>query len=284
MERLHHIVADSICKRNVSIKIVYSPPTQEIDILADETRLMQVLMNLTSNALNYTSQGSISIRVEESDDYISFSVSDTGCGIAKEFQQKVFDRFYRTGALRDSKHGGTGLGLTICQSLVEMMGGSIWLSSELNVGTKVGFTIPNIKAAYKQVHVKIMTTTTPVFSDFSAMVVEDDKNSQEYLKELLKPLQFKDLVFIDNGIDAIELATKGSFDVILMDIQIPGINGIESAQHIKKIKPEIAIIAQTAFAMQNDRETCIASGFDEYITKPIKPQELTDALVKVLKI
>jgi len=284
LERLYDIVSDSVKKRNIPIEIKYTPLAQELMVFTDETRLMQVLMNLTGNAVNFTAKGLVSFTVEIDGNNLLFMVTDTGCGIENELQQKVFDRFFRTEALRDSRHGGTGLGLTICKSLVEMMGGNIWLESEVNVGTRVFFTIPFDKVLSRQIPVESLKSVPPEFSEFSVLVVEDDKNSMEYLKELLKTFNFGKVVYSDNGIEAVDLAKTHSFDAILMDLQIPGINGLEATRIIKHYKPSTVIIAQTAFAMQNDRETCINAGCDEYITKPLKPGELISALIKTLKV
>lgn len=283
IERIKDIITETHEKIKNGIELRFNLPDHQLEIVTDETRLMQVLVNLSTNAMNFTQEGYVEIGVTHSDKEVLFFVKDTGIGIAPELHEKVFERFYRTGQITTGRHGGTGLGLTICRSLIEMMGGKIWLESKPGQGTQVYFTLPYVKAAISDSTTNTMTSPKTDFANYSILVVEDDENSLEYLLTLLKYYGFKKVVAAIDGNSAVEKALSESFDVILMDIQLPDISGLEATQLIKQTKPEMMIIAQTAFAMQNDKARCIRAGCNDYITKPVKPEELMVTLSHSLR-
>ena len=255
-------------------------------LLCDSFRLKQVLLNLLSNALKFTFAGSIEFGYEiPNNATIQFYVKDSGIGISPEQQQIIFDRFRQADDSATRQFGGTGLGLAITKKLVELMGGRIWVESTPNIGSKFMFTLPLIipDLGNKQPLEKIVPSNlSKSYLGKTALIVEDNEANFIYLQELLKPTGLK-IIRALNGKEAVDcMSHKANIDIILMDIQLPEMDGFEATQRIKKIKPAVPIIAQTAYALADERAKALDAGCDYYLAKPISADALLYLLNQVL--
>jgi PAS domain S-box-containing protein len=255
----------------------------------DPHRINQVVNNLISNAIKFTEQGEVTLKIREinktkNDVELKFSISDTGIGISKENIGKLFKSFSQVDGSFTRKVGGTGLGLAISKQLTEMMGGELSVESTEGVGSTFFFTLrfeigeKIVESNLPQIPIKDVTVS------HSILVVEDDQVNQIVIKRILENKGYKVCV-ASNGYEAIEMSRKGKFDLILMDIQMPEMDGIEATNQIRKLggkAKHVPIIALTAYALQGDREKFLKNSMDEYITKPINADELFQVIEKVL--
>ncbi|NOU19663.1 MAG: DUF4154 domain-containing protein [Bacteroidales bacterium] len=286
LETLHRFYNEQIVieKKENDLKFIYSPDrsVQPLIIKIDPARIKQVLTNLLSNALKFTDNGVIEFGYKVHKDEIEFFVTDTGIGIPKQFHNDIFQRFRKIKQSDDRLYSGTGLGLVISKSLVELHGGRMWFESSPQQGTGFFFTIPLI---YGDAKIEEPSPKKRIlsFDDKTVLICEDDNNSMEFLKRILSKLNFNIIAACD-GVEAIEMFKNNpDIDVVLLDIQMPRLNGYDTLAEIRKISTrKIPIIAQTAFAMTHEIEKIINSGFDDYISKPIVVENLVDILSKRL--
>jgi PAS domain S-box-containing protein len=252
---------------------------EENRIITDTGRLRQVLSNLIGNAFKFTSQGSISIgcnMIEKN--LLQFNVKDTGIGIPPEKQSIIFDRFRQADEIFSQQFGGTGLGLSISKGLVELLGGKIWVDSKPGQGSNFCFTIPYNHDSKDHVLIKEKRETTYQWEKKKILLVEDDEFNTEYVKEALKRtgVQIVPVVF---GREAIELARKdNTFNLVLLDIRLPDIEGFDVAKKIREFRPKLPIIAQTAYASENYKKRCAQVGCVDYLAKPIRQEDLLEAI------
>ena len=252
-------------------------------VLVDDFRLAQILNNLVNNAIKFTSKGSVRFGYERVDQYLRFFVFDTGKGIPKEYHTVVFERFRQVDEGQKESVGGNGLGLSICKSLVELMGGKIWLKSEVDVGSEFYFTIPYDPLINFQEEKDGTDYSTINLSGKTILLAEDDDSSSFLFDSLLKPANVN-IVFAKNGIEVMEQFLSGiKIDLILMDIKMPMMNGLEATREIRKFNKTVPIIAQTAFAMAEDKENAISAGCNYFIAKPINQTEFFSILSQVFK-
>jgi CheY-like chemotaxis protein len=246
-------------------------------IKSDRTKLRQVFENLLSNAVKFTPSGKIFIRHYERDGFIHFEVADTGIGIQPELQTAVFERFRQVESSYTKQYGGTGLGLAITKAYVEKLGGSISVSSELGKGSTFSFEIPYLPAVPADKKKEHLVSTGTLKGDMTILVVEDEEINWLYLHEILKS-KVKTLHAV-NGKEAIDMVNSNpDIDLILMDVKLPDINGLELTKIIKSINSKIRIIAQTAYALTGDREKVIEAGCSAYISKPVHRDELLNLI------
>ena len=275
----------SMGKQDIAIRC--NMPTEEIVFKTDPFRLRQILTNLISNAIKYTEKGSVTIEFNiKSDRFIEFSVEDTGLGMTKEEMNVIFSKFQRTSISEEKNISGTGLGLTISKNLVELLGGQMWVTSIPGEGTRFWFNLPFTRifdtSIISQSYKENEGNKYYNWKGRTILVAEDDDNSFIYLKEILIRTNVG-IVHAVNGKEAIEaVKLTGSIDLILMDIQMPIMDGYSAAKEIKKIRPGVPIIAQTAYAMDGDKEKSILAGCDDYLTKPIDPAKLLDKISQFL--
>ncbi|GEM_PF-1356214 len=253
-------------------------------ISADQTKIKQVLSNLVNNAIKFTDKGTIEIGCQVEAGYLQFYVKDQGIGIAPENHQYIFERFRQVEGANTNSMAGTGLGLAISKSLIEMMGGIIWVESELGKGATFRFTIPMVVTPVALAE-ESKASNTDGYMDLTGktiLIAEDEQTNRLYLQSLLERTRVR-VVEAQNGLEAVA-AIKASLpiDLILMDIKMPLMDGEQAARKIKSINPTIPIIAQTAYALPDEQEKIMASGFDGYITKPINPIELFRQVMKYL--
>lgn len=261
--------------------------SQQSRILVDETKLIQVLSNLIGNAIKFTEKGSIGFGCKMISDTLKFWVSDTGIGIPAEFHTLIFDRFRQVKPDSTKLYGGNGLGLAISKAYIQLMGGNLWVESKPGNGSSFYFTIPfnpatpqaKANIASKANHISEQNTPTRTI-----LLAEDEWSNFILIETFLKTGNFN-IVHVTNGFDAIEEFRKNpAIDLVLMDIKMPKMNGYEATKIMKSEKPELPVIAITAYALAGDREKAIEAGCDDYIPKPIKKGDLIALVEKHLKM
>jgi len=240
----------------------------------DRFRLKQILANLLSNAFKYTDEGAVAFGFREQKKQLVFFVRDTGIGMSEEEAKLVFERFWKVKERKGRLYSGTGLGLAISQNLAELLGGSIGLESERDVGSEFIFTIP-LKKQKAKIHKEIQdqTITEYKWNKYVILIVEDDPSNYAYLKGVLSPTRAK-LKWVKNGREAIDLFQKEQVDLVLMDIKLPVIDGIEALRTMKQENKNLPIIAITAYAMAGEKNKYLLMGFDGYYSKPVNASEL----------
>jgi signal transduction histidine kinase/CheY-like chemotaxis protein len=268
-------------RQKTNIKLNYNLPDGDYIIYSDPYRLKQVISNLLNNAVKFTSSGTIELSCQKKHGELIFSLSDTGTGIPDDDQKRVFERFTSFN-YQGMNTEGTGIGLSIVSKIVEVLHGRIWLKSRVGEGTCFYFTIPYVtsKTVSNPLNESQMMNESNISEGRKrVLVVEDDKTSFLLLKEILKNMNLEIHHEID-GKGAIEfILANPEPHLILMDIKLPFVDGNKALAEIKKIHPDIPVIAQTAYALLGDKEKAISIGFDDYITKPLDPKKLKE-LVK----
>ena len=258
-------------------------------IVGDVMRLGQVLVNLLGNAVKFTSKGEVSLTVKgipgnDGSDQIAFAVRDTGPGISPEHHQRIFDSFSQVDASTSRKHGGTGLGLAISKSLAEQMGGSLTVESEPGKGATFYFAIP----AQVVLEPAVLTRRKPAAQDvmfkdmpaLSIIVAEDNAVNREVAMAFLARLGYR-ADTAANGLELLAALTRTAYDVVLMDVQMPEMDGSEATRRVRQDWPaggQPRIIAMTAAAFPEDRARCLQGGMDDYISKPVNLAELAAVL------
>ena len=259
-------------------------------VVADSLRLKQVISNLVSNAIKFTDQGHVNFKAEivETDDKkqsIEFSVVDTGVGVSEENLNKIFNAFLQADKSTARNFGGTGLGLTICKELVKLMGGELKVQSEPNQGSRFYFTLE-----FAISHSGLKTIEKPSW-DFDpkgkhVLLVEDNKVNQLLMKAVLSKLQVN-YELAENGLEAIEMCKQQPYDLILMDINMPVMGGVEAFQNIQELMQSGAIaktvvVALTANALAGDKQSYMQMGMHDCLTKPLDIKELKRILATLL--
>ncbi len=257
----------------------------DADIMMDEVRLRQILTNLITNAIKFTERGHILVSyTADSQDGLKFAVEDTGIGIPENMQSKIFERFMQVELGSNKTYGGTGLGLAIASRLLELMGGNISVSSKPAEGTTFYFSLPYLPVLKRSQPVikKNEQKADGTWKGHRVMVAEDDPTSIELFDNIFKGKGLQPL-FARNGIEALELFhSTPEIKLIFLDIRLPGKDGITVLKEIRKHNTEIPVIAQTAFAMEEDRNKFINLGFDDYLSKPVSLIQLYGILSKFL--
>lgn len=257
-------------------------------ITSDPTRLRQILTNLLSNAVKFTERGSIDLLItsqamNEGKCRLHFAVEDTGIGIPQDRMDKIFRSFSQADMSTTRKYGGTGLGLAISKRLVDIMGGKIWAESIENAGSIFHFSLPvdvyrdrlpKPKEAQSQSKGKAHV-------DMRILLAEDNAVNQKVMLQMLKNLGYRADVAAD-GLKVLKALELQPYDLVLMDIQMPGMDGFETTREIRKCWPNgPVIIALTAYALEGDRERCLDAGMDDYLSKPVKLDRLVDVLSNI---
>jgi PAS domain S-box-containing protein len=277
-------------QKEIDIKLEKGENDEKAIVKTDKTRLEQILSYLLNNAVKYTQEGMIRfgyvIEQGASEQHLKFYIQDTGVGIPESKQDVIFERFRQSDDSKTREYGGTGLGLSISKGLVEIMGGVIWLNSVPAEGTTFYFSLPYKKSQEinnSQSQNKNTQYMNYNWSGKTILIVEDDPLSSKFLEAILEDSGAQILLAKD-GKEAIDIAKKHeSLDMILMDIQLPGMNGNEATIEIRKIRENIPVIAQTAHAMPEDKKKSLEAGCDDYITKPINMDLLLDKIESVFK-
>ncbi len=283
LEYLHEQFWLKAREQNTSLELKVSLPEAEIELIADETKLIQVLANLIDNALKFTHKGSVTFGYKIRENELEFFVQDSGIGIAPELHHEIFKRFHQVESTNTRKFGGSGLGLSISKAYVELMGGRIWVSSELNKGSVFYFTIPYNTASKDEVPITkaIPDSESDLKNRRTLLIAEDEELNFNLLKEQLSGLNVN-ILRANNGVEAVELCRTRVVDLILMDIKMPLMDGFMATRKIREFLPDIPIIAQTAYNTEADKELAYASGCTSFISKPLKKDVVLSAINEYL--
>ena len=276
--------------KNNNVHYEYDP-TLPNEVMGDSLKISQILINLISNSIKFTENGDIWVRVKNAEKsankvVVHFEVEDTGDGISKKKQNTIFESFSQGSLQINRKYGGTGLGLSIVKNLLELMGSKIFLESKLGEGSKFWFNI-SYDIAESETNIvdpKNMEVVldNDIFENKSVMIVEDNKINQMITKKILEKKKMSCTV-VDNGMDAIKHAKEQDFDVILMDIHMPGISGIEATKKIRDFNRTVPIIALTAITIEENLEDFYKAGFNEFIPKPFNAEDFFEKINRVLR-
>jgi len=258
-------------------------------LIGDEIKLFQILNNLIDNAIKFTEKGDILITLDvEKEENLSIllkiSVADTGIGIPKDKYDVIFENFIQIENYLTKKYKGSGLGLSIVKNFIQLLNGTITVESELNQGSVFSMLIPLKKCNMNES--KTNFSEEYFFYNKKILIAEDNETNQILLQRYLERVNIFDVDIVDNGEDAIKLFKKNSYNLILMDIQMPIIDGIEASlfirQYEKQTNKKTPIIAVTAYAMSGDKEKFLKYGIDDYISKPINKYDFFTLLKKYI--
>jgi PAS domain S-box-containing protein len=270
-------------KEGVSMRLNWNWPLNELAIYTDPFRLKQILINLLSNAVKFTETGEIVLGIEEHPAGVYFYVKDSGIGIREEKQKLIFDRFMQGHETKTKIYGGTGLGLAISKNLTEILGGTIGVDSVSGEGATFWFILPRNEVPLKyEAALRAPSNTLRSWDDKKILIAEDDHSNYYFLFESLKDTGVE-ILWSKDGEETMEMFREHSdLNLVLMDINMPLINGYECTRLIKKERPGLPVIAQTAYAMSGEREISREAGCDDYLAKPIKVSELLDTLSRYI--
>ncbi len=272
-------------RKNINLVYKTALTDSKDKIITDETKLTQVISNLLSNALKFIKEGSVQFGYIVRDNFLEFYVKDTGIGISEEMHDKIFERFRQVESTLNRDYEGSGLGLSISKAYVELLGGEIWLSSKLNVGSEFYFTIPFIKSQSNELQSDVSSLSiSELKRPVTILVTEDEDTNFLLLERFLSGINVES-IRAKNGLEAIEICKKNErISLVLMDLKMPQMDGYEATVRIKKIRPELPIIAQTAYARDTDKIKAFESGCSDFISKPYKKEELISIIREHLKL
>lgn len=270
-------IENSVCMRmNSEARLTFVPGKKNCCIHMDRNRLSQVLINLLNNAVKFTPAGEITFGYEIRGEELYFYVKDTGCGIPKEKLEHIFERFVKL----DSFVQGTGLGLSICQSIIDTMKGKMGVESEVGKGSKFWFTVPYEPAEMETAKEESVVLSKIDKEKITILIAEDDESNYRLFKSILQ----KDyqLIHAWDGVEAVKLFQEFRPHIILMDINMPNMNGYEATREIRKLSESVPIIAVTAYAYTSDKQKVMESGFNGYMSKPLHAGKLRDEIIATL--
>ena len=247
-------------------------------ISGDPSKIRQVLDNLLTNAMKFTAKGEITFGYDLVGDKLHFFVADTGIGIAPEYREAVFNRFWQVETGLARQYGGTGLGLSISRAFVRKMGGDIQFESVAGKGSRFLFDLPYSPSNEKQRSLHPESKNHDNLFGKNILVVEDEEYNFEFIRILLTRLNLN-ILHAWNGTEALQLFSDNpEIDMVLMDFKLPDIPGQEVTRKVLGIKRELPVVATTAYAMAGDREKALQAGCVDYLSKPINPKELESVL------
>lgn len=283
IEYIYKFFKPEMEQKGIQFSIKNALPAEEAVIKTDREKIYAVLTNLVKNAAKFTPAGSIEAGYEKKGETLEFYVKDTGIGIPEDKQNIIFDRFVQAHAGDKRAFQGAGLGLSISKAYVEMLGGSIRVESKEGRGSVFYFTIPYNPCVEAE---NISINTVPAdagenqIKDLKILIAEDDEKSEMLITIIIKTFS-RELLKVGSGAEAVEICRNNpDFDLVLMDVEMPGMNGYEATRQIRQFNKDVIIIAQTAYALSGEREKATAAGCNDYISKPFNKKSLTALLKK----
>jgi len=284
IQEIFELSNSSAKNKNISLNHI---PSEEIVVLADPNMIKTVLRNLISNAIKFTnSNGKINVTALQNDNFIEIAVSDDGVGMKDETLKNLFDISTNITTKGTANEKGSGLGLILCKEFVEKHGGKIWVESEEGKGSIFYFTLPYHTETVKENSAKneiLLPVEEISINKLKILIAEDDETSEMLISIAVKKFG-KEIIRAKTGTEAVEACRKNQdIDLVLMDIQLPEINGYEATRQIRKFNKNIIIIAQTAYGLHGDKEKTIAAGCNDYIAKPINKHKLLASIQKYFK-
>lgn len=287
---VHSLVSLMAENKGLFFDVEYDFPMPE-EIVTDPVRLKQIIINLCNNAVKFTQKGGVHVKVSFNNNLLTVNIVDTGIGLNKEQMEKIFSPFTQADTSTTRQYGGTGLGLHLSKQLAKKLGGDITVESTSNIGSCFSLTVTtgdvdgNKLLSYmpviKQVSTQAITDDTGIKVTGRVLLAEDNIDNQRLISMYLKKLG-ADIVIANNGKEAIELTADTDFDLILMDMQMPVMNGIDATIRLREMGYKKPIVALTANAMKEDMDACYQAGCDDFIHKPISQQKFKDAIIKFL--
>jgi PAS domain S-box-containing protein len=260
-------------------------PTKEAIIKTDNEKVYGMLINLIKNAIKFTNAGSIKFGYEKKGEYLEFFVKDSGIGIPENQKEMIFERFRQGSESFNRGYEGSGLGLSIAKSYVEMLGGKIWVESEEGKGSIFYFTIPYNAVSEEKTAIKNVTVEKDKvvqLKNLKILIVEDDEVSYSGLTRNLQKIS-KEVLHAITGVQAVEACRNNpDLDLVLMDIRMPNMDGNEATRQIRQFNKDVIIIAQTAYVFSGDKEKAIEAGCNDYISKPINKTLLYELIKKYI--
>ncbi|MDP3539968.1 MAG: ATP-binding protein [Azonexus sp.] len=294
MENLTSLVGQRVAEKGLKLFVDLPTDVADLTLLGDPMRLGQILLNLAGNAVKFTEQGSVTVRIKKleenpGDVLLRCEVQDTGIGISVESQKRLFMAFEQADGSTTRKYGGTGLGLVISKRLVESMGGEVGIDSAEGQGSTFWFTLPlkkttaAISPAAKITELSVEAQLRSLHAGARILLAEDEPINQEVSRELLEDVGLN-VTLAEDGEIAVTLARGSHYDLILMDMQMPHMNGIDATKAIRTLPgyADTPILAMTANAFDEDRQLCLAAGMNDHIGKPVDPDSLNEILLKWL--
>jgi PAS domain S-box-containing protein len=288
IEYIHTFFKPEAKQKGIQLLISKELAFKDNFIKTDREKVYAVLINLVKNALKFTNEGSIEFGCEKKGDSLEFFIKDTGMGISKSQKKIIFERFRQASETISRTHEGSGLGLAISKAYVEMLGGKIWVESEEGKGSIFYFTIPFLSESKLEENAIAKKMESVVeeenkIKDLKVLIVEDDAISKLLITIAIKPFS-KEILQVSTGSDAIDACRNNpDIDLVLMDINMPEMDGYKATKLIRKFNKDLVIIAQTANGMQSDRDEAIAAGCTDYISKPINIKSLSELIRKYLE-
>ncbi len=269
-------------KQHLRTEFVTTALYPALQIQTDKTKLTQLLTNLLGNAVKYTEKGIIECGYSIKNESITFYVKDTGIGIPPYMKDVIFERFRQVDDTHTRKQSGVGLGLAICKEISVLLNGRMWLESVENEGSVFYFELPCVIKSVQSGQTSNGGISVPDFNGKTILIVEDNESNFYLIKSILKATN-ANIIWALNGEDAVEQVRElSTIDLILMDIRMPGMNGYDATRMIKQEYPDIPVVAQTAYALRDDREKAIEAGCDDYISKPFSRTDLLDVVRKYI--
>ncbi len=276
-EYLYKFFNPEAAKKGLQLSVNNQLPDHKVTINTDKEKFTAILINLVKNAIKYTHKGTIEFGYGLKGEYLEFYVRDTGIGIPEKRLQAVFDRFVQADIYDKNVYEGSGLGLSISKAYVEMLGGKIWVESEEGKGTTFYFTLPyetvNIVTSASEITEPVNKTEQKI-KKLKILIAEDDRYSDQHLTIIIRKFA-KEILHARTGKETIEICHDNpDIDLILMDIKMPVFDGYQATRKIREFNKDVIIIAQTAYALEGDREQSLEAGCDDYIAKPIRKEKL----------
>lgn len=288
VEHVKQTLQHKATEKNIELITTVRSVVPEV-VIGDQVRLSQVLMNLVGNAIKFTEKGTVQLSVDEAQGQLRFSITDTGIGIPQDKLQSIFESFTQANLSDTRKYGGTGLGLSISKQLVEIMGGKISIESEVGSGTTFSFSIDlplGSKEKLLEQHLSDQIDGS-ILDGLSILLVDDNVDNRIVCRDTLESKSKVEIIEATNGKEAVEIFAQHDFDVVLMDVQMPVMNGYEATRQIRNNfalpKKNVPVIALTASVIRSDLDKCRMAGMDDYVPKPFKAVQLFTAIATLTK-